>query len=69
MEEHFYDQYTFAISLIGFETMQQKGKNAPELLCCSYIPSLFQIDTLNIWNEEESFNIVHVFNIIWTEKL
>jgi hypothetical protein len=40
MKQHFYDQYSFCISLTGFEAIQQKGKNVPEILCCAYISQL-----------------------------
>jgi hypothetical protein len=39
MKQHFYDQYSFSISVTGFEAVQQKGKNVPEILCCACFPA------------------------------
>jgi hypothetical protein len=47
----------------------RRGKMHQIYYAVHIFPSLFQIVTLNIWNDEESFNIVHISNIIWSEKL
>jgi hypothetical protein len=36
MEQHYYNQCSFSISLTGCETIQQKGKDVPEILWCVY---------------------------------